>query len=942
MSDDGAAGANLGVASGSLGDLSSDPMMAEEDSQPSELSLNMAASGDDGPDFLPPFANEENKQLDVEIKTKEKQLEEFTESLEENLDRINAMTEHLKNVEQEVLYTQTRVNSKKSERETENHLRQLSDRECGRLKEEISKSNRHHKELEDKLTELKKAIYSGTEKMDQFKLLMNWNQEELEQWALAARQKEEDNISLQKYIRADEVRIKELSLHVQKISNAVSRKKDELDSEVTETQAAQIMLDKTAEDFRQLHNERQDLTRQWEEAMEAMKKRDEAIQRTSELFAERRRVLKQVQSRLDASARFLESEIVNNRELNVRLALTERQVGKQREKLRIETGSVIEAHDEVELVKATLSNTAAQLTKRQAENKALKEELEKKAQQVDVLHAKLDSTKDRLENDLDDLNSQMDKNQALLKRQMQEEARLQDLERQKHALRDKIFKTGQELFGLRTTERDLIAEIAGTQSQNKNMEAKINQLDGQISRQQELLYTADFQIQQLERKVARASGERSDDEKRILNQKISGLEEQLEGVQHDHSMLDNQVKTASDTLRHATRTKQQLEGDSSELTSKIDELKLECDTTHRVVKTALKAKEDKLVEADVLRLEVKKRARALVEATSEVYGLENRKEQLGLSLEEQKSQAEIHKDTLLAQLKIIQDDIHRLTLELSEKQLKITKLNAKYDVLAGKMKSADEPEGMDSDKSQAYYVIKAAQEREELQREGDALDSEISKAEKEVAALQATMAKIMEKNVAYRNSFKSVDEREVTGVMETLKQQLDIAFDRMKLLQQQEEDLRTDIDQINEQLSKIKVDSEQKLTAIETRLAKSREKEAKSMNDQIEREKRAATRLTKIMGEFGAEKHNMLKEDIGLRALREVNNNAFNELENIAALFPHANILDFLTDEGFQMPRGRSLPGSRRPSDSGSRPASRASQQPPRSSASLQTVQFNL
>ena len=297
---------------------------------------------------------------------------------------------------------------------------------------------------------------------------------------------------------------------------------------------------------------------------------------------------------------------------------------------------------------------------------------------------------------------------------------------------------------------------------------------------------------------------------------------------------------------------------------------------------------------------------------------------------------------MLAQLKIIQDDIHRLTLELSEKQLKITKLNAKYDVLAGKMKSADEPEGMDSDKSQAYYVIKAAQEREELQREGDALDSEISKAEKEVAALQATMAKIMEKNVAYRNSFKSVDEREVTGVMETLKQQLDIAFDRMKLLQQQEEDLRTDIDQINEQLSKIKVDSEQKLTAIETRLAKSREKEAKSMNDQIEREKRAATRLTKIMGEFGAEKHNMLKEDIGLRALREVNNNAFNELENIAALFPHANILDFLTDEGFQMPRGRSLPGSRRPSDSGSRPASRASQQPPRSSASLQTVQFNL
>jgi chromosome segregation ATPase len=30
-------------------------------------------------------------------------------------------------------------------------------------------------------------IFKANEKMDQFKLEMNWNQEELEQWALAAR-----------------------------------------------------------------------------------------------------------------------------------------------------------------------------------------------------------------------------------------------------------------------------------------------------------------------------------------------------------------------------------------------------------------------------------------------------------------------------------------------------------------------------------------------------------------------------------------------------------------------------------------------------------------------------------------------------------------------------------------------------------------------------------
>ena len=81
----------------------------EESQEGSDLfSGNVNSGSVDEPDFLPPFANEENRKLDTEIKKTEKDLEEFSESLEENVERINAMTEHLKNVEQEVLYTQVR------------------------------------------------------------------------------------------------------------------------------------------------------------------------------------------------------------------------------------------------------------------------------------------------------------------------------------------------------------------------------------------------------------------------------------------------------------------------------------------------------------------------------------------------------------------------------------------------------------------------------------------------------------------------------------------------------------------------------------------------------------------------------------------------------------------------------------------------------------------
>lgn len=62
---------------------------------------------------------------------------------------------------------------------------------------------------------------------------------------------------------------------IEKITKEVADVSRALEQEVTETQAAQIQLDKAAEDFRQLHHDRQQLVKQWEEALDTVKKRDE-------------------------------------------------------------------------------------------------------------------------------------------------------------------------------------------------------------------------------------------------------------------------------------------------------------------------------------------------------------------------------------------------------------------------------------------------------------------------------------------------------------------------------------------------------------------------------------------------------------------------------------------------------------------------------------------
>ena len=59
--------------------------------------------------------------------------------------------------------------------------------------------------------------------------------------------------------------------------------------------------------------------------------------------------------------------------------------------------------------------------------------------------------------------------------------------------------------------------------------------------------------------------------------------------------------------------------------------------------------------------------------------------------------------------------------------------------------------------SHVWPPLQAAQEREELQREGDTLDSKIEKAEKEIRALENTLMVMNSKNQCFRKMLQKID-----------------------------------------------------------------------------------------------------------------------------------------------------------------------------------------
>lgn len=61
-----------------------------------------------------------------------------------------------------------------------------------------------------------------------------------------------------------------------------------------------------------------------------------------------------------------------------------------------------------------------------------------------------------------------------------EEMRLKAAIKENDDLKKEQFKRSQRLFELRTKERELISEISGGQGQNKNLAARISQMDEQL------------------------------------------------------------------------------------------------------------------------------------------------------------------------------------------------------------------------------------------------------------------------------------------------------------------------------------------------------------------------------------------------------------------------------------------------------------------------------
>eukprot|EP00058_Branchiostoma_floridae_P007967 XP_002593455.1 hypothetical protein BRAFLDRAFT_119531 [Branchiostoma floridae] len=835
--------------------------------------------------FSMPVANAENKRLEEEITRKQRELVRFQQESEQHEDRIHAMRAHFKNVQQELSHTQGLCRARDNEIETEDHMKQIADREEGRLGQEITRLENEKTELLEKKNVFENTIFRQTQRLEELKAQMNWNQQALEAWLEESARKDEDAMTLAKYTRQDDSKGKELALRMERMTEEMIRKRRMLDHETTETLTAQIELDKTAEEFRKAHETRQDLIHQWEQTIEQMQKRDREMDANAAELARVKAEVRGAEDTIKEKQSFLENETENNKEMEKKIGASERLAAKLRLEYQDLETQRIQFQDELETLKYTVERTASDLDSMRTQVTNLRKDVEDKNDKLRAAQELREQLTEKLKITTESELSAEERALRMDELLQEEEHQIKDIETDLGRLREVQFKRTQELHNARQQERHTHAEITGARAASRNLTSRLNKLDHDSLQQQEIIYNQDFQIQQLERRINRMMGESSHDEKIQLEAKIKELLEVLDNRNTTHTLLTTQLKRLQDDIRRQKRDLEIRGSECADLTSKIEELELYNNSSQRVLRNLNKEKQDLMVEENILKLEIKRLRDMLHSKADTVFSLEKRRLQLETAMKERREEINVHRDMLAAQQKAAEEERQTISAELHDRISKIDKLRKRYEIL---MVAMAPPEG-EEERSQAYYVIKAAQEKEELQRDGDELDAKIRKAEKEIRALENTLKLMNNRNETYRKSFQKVTETsEEYEEKQQLDEQLRAVMDKYKYKRRQIRELNEDVQTMTSTLENLQRDE-----AAYGNLSDEKQSKVLQLKRELDEQRTKIERVEKQCARYAREIRSAKKtkgqtheeRDMDLRELRDFNQGVMRQMATVGSAY---------------------------------------------------------
>lgn len=739
-------------------------------------------------DVLPDFANKSNRAKHADNQKKIAQLSALENECKDLQDRYTVLKEHLKNVQSEMASVEQLVVEKEKQYEEERHLQQLTERERGKLRVDYEKSQQETEEVQSKWTIVQGKLQIAQNRIDQFRETMQLNQKEVEQWEAAAKQKEEDFQIIQKYQKDDENRIKQMILEKENMASIIESKKAELQQEITNTRSLQIELDTTADYFRKIHEEREKLLSQWESTLKQVQALNEQIEKATSAYDSRSGEAGKYRSSILEEKKNLDLALSNNRQIERLLTMRDHQVSSKHAQYEKDNVQIKEFSEVVETQRQKLDKLESDERAYNEHITDYRNKTQREIERREELLTRLKETEDAFSIQKDYTKDMTNQTKIMNDMMKMQESTIKELDKKIDDTKQSIFHLSQDIFNLKNQEKLLTTEIQGSKSQSKNIQVRIKDYEKETQKQLELIYNANFSIAQMQQKISKIQGTEIVGDKDVFEKQIEELKNTLESKLSQKKILEHQLNRLELDLRNSKRDKNNLTKVNKELTTKLNEIQIDQVSLDKNVISIRKKKEQALVQLNVLRLQVEKLSAEVEKKSDEVVTLENRREQLKLSLQERLVELDSHISTLKVQIKTEQEAKHQAVLELAERKKREAALSSKYDIVMGNFaldsidstttndgKRKSDPKNVSFEEMQASTIILFSRERENLTKRGDELEEEVKNSIKQLRTLEQQMEKLNIQTDEFKRGFQSEEDVQLATKKKLLEDQLKTA-----------------------------------------------------------------------------------------------------------------------------------------------------------------------
>ena len=785
-----------------------------EDPESNNMNDFDESSSEDENNKLPEFANAANKRLNEIINRYRKEIKVIQKEINEDSKILKILKDHKESVESQVETRDKMLTEMKKSNEIQKHTLELIKRQRGKIKFQKEKLIEEETNLKNRFNVIQNNISKANSKLDKYKLDTKYILEELENWALAAKEKEDDSANLNKYYQYDKYKINDLLVKIDILTNEVNELKENLQLEITDSIAANISLHKTTKQLKILHKERQDLLDELIKINNNMKIVSEEIKDNCDLYYKNKIDIEKDKEKLKKNIKIYDNSIQLNKDAEIKVKLEEQNINKLRQKLFENENNLNELNNDLRIKKGELISLGKELSNKHNSTKVLKDDLEKKNKKYQKAFKEYENKKKEIEDNKINFYSEKEEKETIIKQNNLLQKALkqtkEDLEKEKN----KLFEEGQNLFSLRDKESLLLKEIENGNNKKRILKSNIRKLENELIRQEDLYDGVNFKVNQLQKKIDWMKGKRPVEETNEISEKTEELENKISNLNNKLKDIENTIKLINEDIKNKDIEVRNNNNDKEKIINDIANLELENNKIEDDVNKIIKNKEELFFQQENLKGEIKKMYEKVKKEANDIFVNENKIIELKEDNLNKENEIKNHIEILNEEHKKVEDEKKDVLNKLNDKLNRGKELKLKYDEIINlRLKKNKNENSKNEFHSEAYYVIKQVQEKEELFKEKEDIENKIDQTKKEIKNLKSILSELGNKNYTLNNDFKQsknnnkkeelIQIKEKENFEMTLqKKELDNLINTLKLNQEKIDNKNYEVEFFKQQINK--------------------------------------------------------------------------------------------------------------------------------------------